>query len=72
MKAESGSEVVTDLRGRLERAVDDLASLHNGETDPLEKHRLFGKVQGVHLALDYLRAYEPAGAALRGGGATNG
>lgn len=47
----------TDLNERLHKALEDLNTLANRTTAPHAQTRLLGKVQGVALAIDYLRSY---------------
>lgn len=49
-----------DLYGRLKRAADGLALLADQRDDPFDHERLLGKVNGVQLAMSFMREYRPA------------
>lgn len=49
---------LADLKVRLIRSMDMLREMADAEFEPTASQRLNGKVEGVALALDYLRSYE--------------
>ena len=53
----TNEELLDDLSERLIRASTNLREYRELERTELERKRLAGKIQGVELALDYLRAY---------------
>lgn len=52
-----GHVILEDMRERLTKAAQELHDLAK-QTSASGKSRLEGKVEGVNLALDYLRAYD--------------
>lgn len=52
-------EVIEDLEWRYGRAITALTILQEDATMDHETRRLGGKIEGVELALSYLRDYKP-------------
>jgi hypothetical protein len=55
---ERAEEQFGDLKRRLERASDALADMVAEQSDPIRRLTLAGRVEGVNLALSYLREYQ--------------
>lgn len=56
----SAVELLADLRDRIARGVMNLDSLLPG-SEPRDRKRIEGKIQGLRLVEDWLRSYDEVG-----------
>lgn len=54
----TADQLLYDLNDRINRGVNELMELRADSRIPQERARLLGKVQGLMLVRDWLRAYE--------------